>query len=228
MARVRFNVKTEIAKVLEKEGKRVVEMTQKDLNKLSREALEFAEKERKKAKYDGDPDDAIVYRDVSPSGKQWTITLSGPAAMSIEYGASDRLDYWYFSARGRNITLRAGGRPATYRRTLRSEGVRDVNPISKAESIIPYGSDVSQRRRDIRSFKWWNDPKYRGKYLGVKSQLDPDKKIKVSQKRDGSPGAVDEIVRKEGSFYTKGNPPNHIMDKTFKYLADGVDAMKKK
>lgn len=250
MARIRLNVKTEITKALEDQGKQIVNLVGKDLDKISKRALEVAEEELKKAEYDGDPNDAIIYRDVSERGKTWTITLSGPAAMAIEYGAGNKSDYWFFSGKGKKVQLTAGGAHARYRRYLREDASfynvfnedkqRMVRRVLEKYDDPVWHYDAAGKRRlnPIREIPNGGNKVVtarKGGSLQVPSRVpgrDPVKFHQYVPTNDykGNPtrdGVGYQFAEKKNSYITMGNPPNNIMKKVFEQMVDEVEKLTK-
>ena len=224
-----------VARDLEKEADGIVKLTQKQLGDIARVGKQHAEELLDKAEYDGSPEDARVIL-VPESGWKWEIFMAGPAAMSIEYGATGKNqphNYWFFSARGRDVTLKAGGAHAHYRRYIRSEREK-----------VDYGNGkfkyLDARDEDLRSRpKRWIPEGYKsvaGELSGNRTSVAKfipveGKKIRIL-KKDGSKeernaGYGLEDVEKPNSYITKGNRPHNIMGKTFQYMVDEVEKLTK-
>lgn len=227
MASVRFNVKTEAWKGLERQGKDFIDLTQKQLDRISKAALVKAEELIQDAEYDGDPDDATIYRDVYKDGR-WVIVMKGPAALAIEFGASRKRDHWVFTANGRNIRINTQNgkklsrnyqkvlRPAFYTkdgqrfRYQKGEAPRaSVSGLGDKSFYQPPGKSEDKKHVNVygremtiayyRPFKGESDKGY----------------VKVYN------------ARKDQPYYTEGNPPNRIMEKTFTYISDNIDRLAK-
>lgn len=252
MPKIRLNVKSEIGMALEKEGKRIVDLTSRQLDKITLDGLEYAQKRLhdKRLSYDGDPDDAIIYRDVSPSGKVWTITMTGEAAFAIEYGAGNGGKYWFFSGKGKNVVTQAGGAHAKYRRYLREDAsfynvfnedkqrmVRRI--LEKYDDPVWHYDASGQRRlnpvRDIYGGGNKTVTAKKGGALQVPSRVpgrDPVKFHQYVPKTDykGNPtrdGVGYQLVEKKNSYITMGNMPNYVLRDTFEHMVKEVEKLTK-
>ena len=107
-----------MAKELEMETEGIKDLTEKQLWEIAQQAAENAEELYGWAEYDGYVGDIKV---TPKRGKdKITITASGEAVKYIEYG-TDSGDYWFFSGKGRDIELNAGGAKAHYKRLVREK-----------------------------------------------------------------------------------------------------------
>ena len=228
---------SKVAKEMGAEAEKIRKQTQAQLADVARDGKTHAEELLKTAAYDGDPETDASIILVPESGWKWELLMAGPAAAAIEYGAGKEgigpgktgKEVWYFTARGRNITLRAGGRPATYKRILRSEGMTFTNKRTGAKTFEPYLEEDARRERKIRRIVGGDEAWEKGTVKTVKSQVDPNRKIRISDYKPAgdSRGTAMEIVHKEGSFRTTGNPPNSIMRRTFEHMVGEVDRIAK-
>ena len=220
---------------MEKETQRVLNITQKQLNEIAKAGQQKAEELLENAEYDGSLEDVQVLLIPELSDWKWTLAMTGPAAASIEYGSTSngKHDYWFFSSKGRNVTLKAGGAPAHYRRYIRSEVTKvdygdgriklldaRSDPLSeRSKRLIPEGFKTVKGEKSGNAVKVSRFVPVSGAYVNVRMK---DGSV---TKRQGGYGLED--VEKAGSYITKGNKPNNIMKKTFEYMAEEVDKIAK-
>lgn len=242
MGSITINVKSNIGRELKEQGRKVVELTQRELDKISKDGLTYAVDLINNAQYDGDPGEATIYRDVSARNR-WTITMKGLVAFVIEYGASRSRDHWVFTRQDRDIHLNAGGKKLErrYQKSLRSRTYIDNWGIRR-----PYAPD-ERPLADVKGLGFESfyqpppdgnpDPRVRtvtvdGRRLRV-AYYRPLKRLSLWGPRgEDEKRGVGHVklyaMRKDQPYYTEGNPPNHIIEKTVRYMADNVDKFAKR
>lgn len=189
---------------------RVVETLGDELSK------EYAEKGAQKAgelyaeaKYDGSKAGIKVEAQKVRKGL-WQVSANGPGAVinSIEYGASSNgaHDYYFYSLPTGN-EFKAGGAHAHYKKRAMAYQSK-YRTYSKADLQSLWDQGKLPRDRVFRGKK----KPYRDLEDFIENQLD---KGNLTLAKTGY-----ESVEKEHSGITKGNPPNHVMNKTAEYIAE--------
>ena len=215
----KINVNTnQLNKVLKEIGIHVERVAFDRLQEAADRAKDAAQEGFRNAKYDG-VNDVLVFTDSSMYSRTVEVMAAGTrgSAAYIEYGTglqgganpgyingSTGRDYWYFSDRGGDVQLTAGGTNAEnswYRTTVDVEaavyeyqkglhsyriseddvrmgkgGLYYVDDAGRKYAVTETVEEEDTRREDVDPYKVYGDPKY-----------------------------------KEHSFITHGNPPNHIM-----------------
>ena len=113
----------DLKKAIDEKEKRILFKSSRFREALAEKGADFAWKQFENAKYDGYVDD-IEVNVGRAEGNSVAIIASGEAVKYIEYGAgvsSSSPDYWFFSDKGRDIILTAGGANAHYTRYKRDE-----------------------------------------------------------------------------------------------------------
>lgn len=212
----KFNVNTnQINKVLKEIGQRVDKVAFDRLQAAAEVGRAVAQEGFDNAIYDGVPD-VTVFVDSSMHSRTVEIIASGSAAKFIEYGTglqggkkpgyknpTTGKDYWYFSAKGGQPMLNAGGEHAenSYWRTT-----EDVETF------------IYEYQKGVHSYRVSEDDVRMGKG-GMYYMDDAGQRYSVMETIDeeGEREKVDpykvygDPPYKENSFITHGNPPNHIM-----------------
>jgi hypothetical protein len=209
----KINVNTnQINKVLKEVGKRVDRIAFERLQAAAEVGAAVAREGFANAIYDG-VNDVTVFTDSSTYARTVEIIAVGDAAKYIEYGTGLQggkkssyinpvtgRNYWYFSDKGGDVQLTAGGTNAEnswYRTTTDS-----VEYIGKVD-----GQEVSYPEEDVG-----DDPE-----LGYSAWDDElEDFVKVERRATREPAknrykVYGDPKYKEHSFITHGNPPNHIM-----------------
>lgn len=217
-----------ITEGVNKDAEKITRMTQEQLKTIVKSGKEYADNLlNTEVKYDG-PLDEVGVTAVWESNWKYTLMMYGPGATiaAIEYGATSHgpHEYYFFSGKGQKIALKAGGHKAYYTRLLRNDAVTQTNRRTGKQTII-----------DISNEKWYDRPvrqlrlgKEEKKYRAVRSQADPNKIIPYAlyKPEEGQNYGVGyEKVTKKNSYYTKGNPPNNVIKKTFEHMADEVSKL---
>ena len=180
------------------------------MDDVTKRAVKFARQEYANAKYDGEND--IIVTDPEKTGaRTFEFTIEGNSFPFIEYGSGTRAGngysttkpYWFFSAKGRKIELKAGGQTAHYKRYTKFkkrweyELLGESFPVKKrhsAEGLLDLGNRVL------------HDPDY------------GDLPIRVAERRIKLDNP--EEVPKGKSYITKGNPPANVIPQIRQMIED--------
>ena len=209
----KINVNTnQINKALKNIGQRVERVSMERLREAAEYRAAIAREGFRNAKYDG-VNDVTVFVDSSMYARTVEVIAVGSAAKYIEYGTGTKggaepgyinettgRNYWYFTDKGGNVQLTAGGTNAEnswYRTTTDS-----VEYIGKVD-----GQEVSYPEEDVG-----DDPELG--YSAWDDELEDFVKVerRATRESTNNPYKVyGDPKYKEHSFITHGNPPNHIM-----------------
>ena len=186
------------------------------LTEIAEKGKEFAEDLYKTAQYDGEHD-AQLY--ITKEGERTVdLTAVGDSVLFIEYGTGvwgSGKQKWYFSAKGRDIKLTAGGEHATYSRG----GYLKTKYFYKGSKggrnrISEFGYDYS--RNVYGDIEWDGDnPKSITFDRSRNSEVGTTKSYDIEKETEFVP---QETVERTDSFVTNGNPPQMIMQRTREYM----------
>lgn len=195
-----------------------------------------------KAVYDGSTEDIEVYADkLGP--RTWQLIAEGEAVGFIEYGTgvgrdpsyvnpTTGKDYWFFTAKGRDIKLNAGGAVARkiYYRTTRDKyetqatiktpvGVRKLDLSSADTNRRMYEKDGKKYYRE-GGRPFLNPKTHQLEYLNAKEYP-----VRIMRQWTGvTKGVRDKIDNgpREGAYITRGNPPNFVMRNASKKMTEDI------
>lgn len=214
----KINVNTnQINKVLKEVGKRVDRIAFERLQAAAEVGAAVAREGFANAIYDG-VNDVTVFTDSSTYARTVEIIAVGDAAKYIEYGTglqggkkssyinpTTGRNYWYFSDKGGNVQLTAGGANAEnswYRTT------EDVE-----STVYEYQKGVHKYRISEDDVKMGKNGPYYMDDAGVKYAVSAtvEEEGLQREKVDDPYKVYGDPPYKEHSFITHGNPPNNIM-----------------
>lgn len=181
------------------------------LNEIADIGREYATELYKHAIYDGEHD-AVVLKKENAGKRTVEITAVGDSVNFIEYGtgvkglSGDGPEHWAFSKKGRDVKLTAGGRKASY---TRGGYDKDYYIGTKGKKHFV---DVAVNPNVI-----WEGNEAKGLMPPNRSYTASIEKFNYVLRQEHVPL---EVVEREDSFVTFGNPPNFVMRNTGEYMAE--------
>lgn len=187
------------------------------MDDVTKRAVKFARQEYANAKYDGEND--IIVTDPEKTGaRTFEFTIEGNSFPFIEYGSGTRSGngysttkpYWFFSGKGRNIELKAGGALAhmTYiKRTRTIKGFEIESAPDEWERFVVKPYMVENKTFDLKKRTYTDQ-------LGDVYRVRPA----IFNKKT-APYTYD-AGEKLNSYITKGNPPVNAIPQIRKMIEE--------
>ena len=200
-ARIKINT-NQLNRSLAEVSKRVERVGVVAIEDFAHEAVEFAREAYANAEYDGE-NDIVVTEPEKTGARTVEFSIEGKAFPYIEFGSGVRAEggtpkkYWFFSSKGRNITLKAGGAHAhnRYKRTTELKRVLQIEDAPNEWSLFRAKPGMNI---DIKRLRYTD-------------RLGDEYRLRTALVNKKVPEYIVDKGEKKNSYITKGNPPANVI-----------------